>query len=76
MSDNAGTLLEWMERQYLLSAAAMLRAVSATELVKVPSFWADHSASAWIRPGLSRARFLRSKSGLFFPLGVRFSDRH
>ncbi|MBG0797064.1 glucan 1,4-alpha-glucosidase [Methylocystis sp. L43] len=35
MSDNAGTLLEWMERQYLLSAAAMLRAVSATELVKV-----------------------------------------
>lgn len=35
MSDNAGTLLEWRERQYLLSAAAMLRAVSATELVKV-----------------------------------------
>lgn len=35
MSDNAGMLLEWMERQYLLSYAAMLRAVSATELVKV-----------------------------------------
>jgi hypothetical protein len=35
MSDNAGTLSEWMERQYLLSAAAMLRAVSATELIKV-----------------------------------------
>jgi glucoamylase len=35
MSDNAGMLLEWMERQYLLSSAAMLRAVSATELVKV-----------------------------------------
>ena len=33
MSDNARPLLEWMERQYLLSAAAMLRAVSATELV-------------------------------------------
>lgn len=35
MSDNAGMLLEWMERQYLLSSAAMLRVVSATELVKV-----------------------------------------
>lgn len=35
MSDNAGMLLEWMERQYLLSSAVMLRAVSATELVKV-----------------------------------------
>ncbi|RNJ48171.1 hypothetical protein [Methylocystis hirsuta] len=35
MSDNADTLLEWMKRQYLLSAAAMLRAVSAIELVKV-----------------------------------------
>jgi glucoamylase len=30
----AGSLQEWMNRQYVLSAAAMLRAVSATDLVK------------------------------------------
>jgi len=37
-SENASggetTLLDWMNRQYALSAAAMLRAVSATDLVK------------------------------------------
>src|SRR5512136_2527179 len=33
-SGDGGTLLGWMERQYRFSAAAMLRAISATDLVK------------------------------------------
>jgi glucoamylase len=34
MNDDADMLLDWANRQYRFSAAAMLRAISATELVK------------------------------------------
>ncbi len=34
MDDDAGALLQWSDEQYRFSATAMLRAVSATELIK------------------------------------------
>ncbi len=34
MAEETGKLADWMERQYRFSAAAMLRAISATDLIK------------------------------------------
>ena len=50
-SENASggetTLLDWMNRQYALSAAAMLRAVSATDLVKERRGFGQTINPAW-----------------------------
>ena len=73
----SASLVDWMDRQYRLSAAAMLQSVSAVHLVKErPGFGQDDQAGQRLGARLAGDRLLRSRSRLFLSLAARFGGRH
>ena len=68
---------DWIDKEARFAASAMLRAVSATHLVKErPGFRTARRSAAGIGGGLAGPRRLRSRPRLFLPLVPGFGDRH